>query len=466
MANTTGDITAWIALNRAELPPRVALALLDHFHDPAGIFSASPVDLSSVEQLTSKMLSRLLAQRPDGEGARDWEVLQKLGGTIITIQDADYPPLLRQIYDPPIMLYVQGQLLEEDRQALAMVGSRRCSPYGRLVAHSLARELAARGLTIVSGLAMGIDGAAHMGALEAGGRTIGVMACGLDITYPAEHTELKEKMAQHGAVISEVPLGTHPMPARFPTRNRIISGLSLGVVVVEAPEKSGALITAHQAADQGREVFAIPGSVNSFHSRGCHQLIREGAKLAENIEDILEELNLQTKPISPQSRPSTSLRAGKEAKKNELAGAGVNSRPTKQDEVVGAQGLAPQKEHAPKSPTPEEPKPPSQRKQTAIILPLSVDSATQPGFKFPLATSQEKAEVVGQEFTPATHLKLPGLTSEENTLLSCLSLQQKYVDEIIHETKLPSSQVSAGLMILELRGLVRRLPGNLFVRVK
>jgi len=455
MANTTGDITAWIALNRAELPPRVALALLDRFRDPAGIFSASPVDLSSVEQLTSKMLSRLLAQRPDVEGARDWEALQKLGGTIITIQDAAYPPLLRQIYDPPILLYVQGQLLEEDRQALAIVGSRRCSPYGRLVAHSLARELAARGLTIVSGLAMGIDGAAHMGALEAGGRTIGVMACGLDITYPAEHTELKEKMAQHGAVISEVPLGTHPMPARFPTRNRIISGLSLGVVVVEAPEKSGALITAHQAADQGREVFAIPGSVNSFHSRGCHQLIREGAKLAENIEDILEELNLQTKPISPQSRPSTSLRAGKEAKKNELAGAGVNSRPTDRKKPMPAAA----------HPQPSAPSEPSTEPSSSSSL-SGKPSAPQPGFKFPLATSQENAEVVGQEFTPATHLKLPGLTSEENTLLSCLSLQQKYVDEIIHETQLPSSQVSAGLMILELRGLVRRLPGNLFVRVK
>jgi len=451
MANTTSDITAWIALNRAELPPRVALSLLDRFHDPAGIFSASPVDLSSVEQLTSKMLSRLLAQRPDVEGARDWEVLQKLGGTIITIQDADYPPLLRQIYDPPIMLYVQGQLLEEDRQALAMVGSRRCSPYGRLVAHSLARELAARGLTIVSGLAMGIDGAAHMGALEAGGRTIGVMACGLDITYPAEHTELKEKMAQHGAVISEVPLGTHPMPARFPTRNRIISGLSLGVVVVEAPEKSGALITAHQAADQGREVFAIPGSVNSFHSRGCHQLIREGAKLAENIEDILEELNLQTKPISPQRH-----------------------KDTKKKEIVGAQGFAPAKQPLADQSLPvgQEFTPVPQAGAGASSRPTDSKkptAATTRVKSYAPSEAEQEPGISSSFILPPSSLpdlRLPGLTSEENTLLSCLSLQQKYVDEIIHETKLPSSQVSAGLMILELRGLVRRLPGNLFVRVK
>jgi DNA processing protein len=459
MANTTGDITAWIALNRAELPPRVALALLDRFHAPAGIFSASPVDLSTVEQLTSKMLSRLLAQRPDVEGARDWEALQKLGGTIITIQDAAYPPLLRQIYDPPILLYVQGQLLEEDRQALALVGSRRCSPYGRLVAHSLARELAARGLTIVSGLAMGIDGAAHMGALEAGGRTIGVMACGLDITYPAEHTELKEKMAQHGAVISEVPLGTHPMPTRFPTRNRIISGLSLGVVVVEAPEKSGALITAHQAADQGREVFAIPGSVNSFHSRGCHQLIREGAKLAENIEDILEELNIEAKLILPQRHPSTSLRAGKEAKKIQIAGTQVFA-PAKQP--LADQSLSVGQEFTPGP----------QAGAGASSLPTDSKkpmAATTRVKSYAPSESEQEPGISSSFILPPSSLpdlRLPGLTVEENRLLSCLSLQQKYVDEIIHETQLPSSQVSAGLMLLELRGLVRRLPGNLFVRVK
>jgi DNA processing protein len=402
------DSAAWIALSRAELPAHTARELVEHFQGAAAIFTASPVEIAEAAKLTPAMLGRLLAQRPDETASRDIAKLAEIGAHIITLCDTAYPPLLRQIPDPPCLLYVQGELCQTD-QTIAIVGSRRCSPYGRLVAQTLARELAARGVTIVSGLAPGIDAAAHLGALEAGGRTIGVMACGLEVDYPREHKELKQRMAAQGAVITEVPLGTPPTPARFPMRNRIISGLSRGVVVVEAPEQSGALITAHLAADQGREVFAVPGSVNSFHSRGCHQLIREGAKLIDGVDDILEEF-AQVAPIAKKV----------EKAKREKAVAGASSRPTK---------------------------------------PVSPPSPTLP------VSSQSPNEAENQR--QAVALAWPsGLTDEEGKLLSCLSLQQKYVDEIIHETSLPTASVSSGLMMLELKGLIKRLPGNLFVRVK
>ncbi len=447
MPNTESrDIPAWIALNRAELPPRLAIELLERFGSPAAIFSASALEIASAANLTPTMLSRLLSQQPDESGTRDWAALQTLGGSVVTLRDTSYPPLLRHIYDPPPLLYVRGQLLEQDQQAVAIVGSRRCSPYGRLVAHSLARDLAARGITIVSGLAMGIDGAAHQGALEAGGRTIGVIACGLDIPYPSQHAELKEKIIQQGAIVCEVPLGTPPTPARFPVRNRIISGLSLGVVVVEAPEKSGALITAHQAADQGREVFAVPGSVNSFHSRGCHNLLRDGAKLVETVDDILEELSLtlaspvgRDLPIPPQSAgmvmPALHQPQDSNAASDKLSRSKPRQRPS--DRTRAKASSASIEGSSPSS---------------FIIQPVA-----------PSPAGEERSRVHPLPEAPP----LPaGLTAEEGRLLASLSLQQKYVDEIIRETALPSSEVSAGLMLLELKGLVRRLPGNLFVRVK
>lgn len=429
------DIPAWIALSRAELPPRLAVQLLEHFHGPRELFAASPLEITAAAELSSAMLSRLLAQRPDDAGERDYAKLQAMGASVITVRDFNYPPLLRQTHDPPLLLYVLGELLEQDSLAVAVVGSRRCSPYGRLVAHKLAGELTAHGLTVVSGLASGIDGAAHRGALEAGGRTIGVIACGLDIDYPREHHELKEQIARQGAVVSEVPLGTAPTPARFPVRNRIIAGLSLGTLVVEAPERSGALITARLAAEQGRDVFAVPGNVNSFHARGCHQLIRDGAKLVDKVEDVLEELNLDL-PSPSASRPSTAL--------------GVNREHRESAETKPGTGILPVAETPLKRARTE-------RKETK-------DSANIPRHK---ATPPPSREEVGVTSNAPQPLLLPaGFTSEENRIIACLSLQQKYVDEIIRETGLSAAQVSASLMLLELKGLVRRLPGNLFVRVK
>ncbi len=209
---------------------------------------------------------------------------------VFSLTDKDYPTNLRYIYDPPSTFYVKGKILPEDNVAIAIVGSRRATYYGLKNAQSLSFELAAKGITIISGLARGIDSAAHRGALEAKGRTIAVLGSGLNIIYPRENKKLAEKISQNGAVVSEFPLDTAPHPHNFPRRNRIISGLSLGVVVIEAAKKSGALITANCALEQGREVFALPGKVDSFTSCGTHSLIKEGAKLVGSVEDIIEEL--------------------------------------------------------------------------------------------------------------------------------------------------------------------------------
>ena len=244
----------------------------------------------------------------------EMEKLCRYGVKAITCNDPDYPSRLKEIYDYPPLLYVRGSLLPEDEWCLAVVGTRRATVYGRQVTEEITTDLAQSRITIVSGLAKGIDSIAHKSALTAGGRTVAVFACGLDIVYPGENTELARNIMQQGALISEYPLGTKPKPEHFPRRNRIMSGLSLGVLVIEAAESSGAMITAHLALEQNREVFAIPGSILSPASRGTNHLIQEGAKLVHNYTDILEELNLTTvahqiemKEIIPSSDTETML---------------------------------------------------------------------------------------------------------------------------------------------------------------
>jgi DNA processing protein len=209
---------------------------------------------------------------------------------IVTYQNPQYPEALKNIYDAPVLLFVRGELIENDRKAVAIVGSRSPSDYGKLVADRLSRELTKKGITIVSGLARGIDTIAHRSCLGAGGRTIAVLGCGVDVAYPAENKRLVEEMIESGAVLSEFPMGALPEAPHFPRRNRIISGLSLGVIIVEAGEKSGALLTAEYALNQNREVFAVPGQVTSMRSKGSNRLIKEGAKLVMSVEDVLEEL--------------------------------------------------------------------------------------------------------------------------------------------------------------------------------
>jgi DNA processing protein len=285
------DLADWIALNMIRgIGPRTANQLLDRFGSPAQVFAASrgALEASGVKPETVRELhdSEILEK-----AGAEIERLEKLGAAVITLEDEDYPPLLREIYDPPIALYVRGDLKRAcERPCLAVVGSRRCSTYGINAAASLARDLAAQGLTIVSGMARGIDAAAHRGALEAAGLTMAVVGTGLEMTYPKEHKKLEGEIAASGAVISEFPLGTPPLPQNFPYRNRVLSGLCLGVLIVEAAEHSGSLITARLAYEQGREVFAVPGTITSQTSFGPNYLIKDGAKLVQHWRDIVEEL--------------------------------------------------------------------------------------------------------------------------------------------------------------------------------
>ncbi|HEX4951610.1 MAG TPA: DNA-processing protein DprA [Blastocatellia bacterium] len=285
------DLADWIALNMIRgIGPRTANLLLDRFGAPADVFAASREALKA-EGLKPDTIDQLHDTEILDKAQAEIERLEAMNAQVITLADEAYPQLLREIYDPPIALYVSGDLEAAlKRPAIAVVGSRRCSTYGTNAANFLARELAAQGVTIVSGLARGIDGAAHRGALEVGGKTIGVIGTGMDVIYPKEHKKLAEEMMATGAVVSEFPLGTPPLAQNFPYRNRLISGLCLGVLVVEASEHSGSLITARLAIEQGREVFAVPGNITSQTSFGPNFLIKDGAKLVQHWRDVIEEL--------------------------------------------------------------------------------------------------------------------------------------------------------------------------------
>ena len=353
---------AWLTLGRAMLPCRKVLALLERLGSPQALLAASANEL----ELLPSQLERL--QQARQQVGKDQAACRQAGACLLSCQDDAYPSLLRQIHDPPVLLYVRGGLLSQDRRAVAVVGSRRTTPYGRMVAQSLGRGLAEAGVTVVSGLAVGIDAAAHRGALEGGGRTIAVLGCGIDRCYPAEHTQFAAQVAAAGAVMTEFPPGTPPLAHHFPIRNRIITGLTLGTVVVEAPLKSGALLSAGLALEQGREVFAVPGSVNSELARGNHLLLKEGAKLVESVEDILEELDLE------QCHPRAPLPA-----------------------------FAP-----------------------------------------------------GQD----------GEGEGEDPLLQHLSLEPVGIEELQGKTSLAAGELSARLLLLELKGLVGRLPGNRLIKLQ
>lgn len=266
------------------------LRLLARYRDPAAVLRQSIPALAEI--VGEKVAAEIHRARDHVDMAGQERRMNACGARLITMECPDYPPALAEIYDPPLALFIRGTLLETDQYAIAIVGTRRPSPYGIEQAERLAEDLARRGMTVISGMAEGIDGAAHRGALRAGGRTIAVLGCGVDEVFPQIHAQLMEDIIGHGAVVSPFPMGMKALKGHFPRRNRLISGLSMGVVVVEAPPGSGSLITARFAAEQGREVFAVPGPVNRANSRGPHALIREGAKLVESADDILQELKL------------------------------------------------------------------------------------------------------------------------------------------------------------------------------
>ena len=307
----TDDIALWIALSRVpRLGSQTFCQLLRAFGDPSGIFSATTRQLREV---VAPDIARTISAGPDHDAvapALAW--LQQAGNHVITLADEAYPQTLLEIPDPPPLLYAKGNLQLLDSRCIAVVGSRNATPQGAKNAEDFAAALSENGFCIVSGLALGIDGAAHRGALRGSGATIAVVGTGLDIVYPAKHRELAHQIVERGLIISEFGLGTPSQAQNFPRRNRIISGLSQGCLVVEANVQSGSLITARLAAEQGREVFAIPGSIHSPLAKGCHQLIKQGAKLVDNIQDIVDELG------GPLAAAGSSVRVDTETEANPI----------------------------------------------------------------------------------------------------------------------------------------------------
>lgn len=330
------DVRYWLGFNMApRIGPVRLRALVHHFGDVEAAWRADAAELRAAG-LAQDALERLVALRPRLDLDAALARVTALGLKVLTWDSPDYPVLLRNIAQPPPVIYVKGAITPTDEFAVAVVGTRHASAYGKEVARRLARGLAENGVTVVSGLALGIDGVAHRAALDAGGRTLAVLACGLDTVYPSSHRELADRIVAAGALISDYPVGTRPEAVNFPPRNRLISGLSLGTLVVEAGIKSGALITVRFALEQGRETFAVPGNIYNQSSTGTNALIQAGeAKLVTSVNDILEELNLtmvsqhtEVREIVPETPEERTLLAH------------VGPEPVHLDDLVRASGLA------------------------------------------------------------------------------------------------------------------------------
>ncbi|MFC2004061.1 DNA-processing protein DprA [Chloroflexota bacterium] len=329
------DIKYWVGFSLIPGIGRVKFSQLENYFDSLeNAWKATPAELKRTG-LDNSSVRAITSWRPKVSLDVEMEKLDRYGVKALTYHDQGYPARLKEIYDYPPLLYIRGSLLPEDEWCLAVVGTRRATVYGRQVTEEIVADLTRSKITIVSGLARGIDSVAHHSALEAGGRSLAVFACGLDVVYPSENAALARRILQQGALISEYPLGTKPKAENFPRRNRILSGLSLGVLVAEAGETSGAMITAHLALEQNREVFAIPGSILSPASRGTNRLIQEGAKLVSDYTDILEELNLtavthqiEMKEIIPPSDTESLLLKQ------------LSAEPTHIDEVCRSSGLS------------------------------------------------------------------------------------------------------------------------------
>ena len=309
------DTKYWVAFTRIpSIGPARTRTLEAAFGTMEAAWRASADELRAAG-LDRRSLAQVQERRSSIDPDAEMAALERQGIGALPWSSPDYPALLKAIGDPPPVLFHRGELRPEDRRAVAVVGTRKATAYGREACASLVASLAASGVTIVSGMARGIDGIAHRTALEMGGRTVGVMASGLDSVYPPEHRELARRVAEAGVLVSEHPPGARPSSQTFPRRNRILSGLSLGVLVVEAPQASGAMWTVHWALEQGREVFAVPGSIFSPASQGANRLVQDGAKLVLSPEDVLEELNLSTlvAPVAAAAMRTTTVDAGTRA---------------------------------------------------------------------------------------------------------------------------------------------------------
>ncbi|MBC7965943.1 MAG: DNA-protecting protein DprA [Fuerstia sp.] len=367
--DASDELVALVALSLASgIGPKLQSALLSQFGTACEVLSQPKDVLLTVNGIGPKTAASIVNQGLLDEARLLLAECHALQIDVLDQKHRDYPQRLREICDSPTVLYQKGVLLPQDELAIGIVGSRRCTAYGRRQAERMAAALSRAGFTIVSGLARGIDAAAHRGALKSGGRTLAIMASGVKTIYPPEHKDLAEEISQQGALLSEMPLDQRPLPGLFPQRNRIISGICLGVIVVEATRNSGALYTARHALEQGREVFALPGPVDSLASEGCHDLIRDGVTLVRNVDDVLSELGPLPMP--------------------------------------------------------------------------SMQSAT--------VTIHSPRELA--------------LTAQETEVLNHITSQPTGIDEILRACNLESSRVLATLTMLEMRRLIRRQPGNSYVR--
>lgn len=276
------------------------IKLIDYFGSAQDLFNAPEDMLMKMKGINQDIIHNIIKNRDDRTIDQLINQIKKYHIDVLCKEENKYPENLKYIYDPPEILYKKGSILDKDRNAVAIVGARKASTYGKWVAYKLASDLAQKGITVISGMAYGIDTAAHRGALDHGGRTFAVLGCGLDTCYPKSNYKLMLEIEKNGALLSEYPVGTKPLAGNFPARNRIISGIAKGVVIVEANIKSGSLITAEFALEQGRDVFAIPGNINSPLSMGTNKLIQEGAKLITSIEDVLEELDIEINNVEEQ----------------------------------------------------------------------------------------------------------------------------------------------------------------------
>ncbi len=361
---------ALVALNMIEhVGPVRVRQLMDHFGEAPAILKASRDQLMRVQGIGQETAEAIAGWGKNIDLAAELKRISEFGCHIVTQGDQEYPELLRQIYDPPIVLYVKGTLLPKDKNSVAIVGSRMTTHYGIEVARKLAYQLAYLGVTIVSGGARGIDTAAHQGTLSGKGRTIAVLGTGINLIFPPENNELYQRIAANGAVVTQFPFNRPADKQSFPIRNRIVAGMTLGTVVVEANLTSGALITANFATEYGRQVFAVPGRIDSPRSKGCHELIKKGAKLCEGAEDILSEFE----------------------------------------------------------------------------------------YLFPASNRPPSAAETGM--LPALEL-----SANEQSIYQALEHEQLSIDEVIRKSGLPSSSVSVALLSLEMKRLVKQLPGKLFVK--
>ncbi|MCF7958020.1 MAG: DNA-processing protein DprA [Phycisphaerae bacterium] len=372
------NIAKWLRLHLTDqVGSRTFAKLLDYFGDIDSIIHASPYQLSQVQGISLKKGTKIAAGRDDIDVDEELALADKLGVEIITIESEAYPPHLKAINDPPHVLYVKGSLTRSDKIAIAVVGSRGCSQYGQEQAAHLSHLLAAAGFTIISGLARGIDSAAHRGAIAAKGRTIAVQGCGLANIYPPENKELATLITRHGAVVSELPLRAEPIARNFPKRNRIIAGMSLATLVVEARMRSGAQITARLAMEYNRDVMAIPGRIDAPGSALPHQLIKDGAVLVESIQDIIDNIG-------------------------------------KVGEIL--------KDHT--------------------------------------AETSKNAE---EQVEPTLFdIKQLNLTEPEAKIVDFLDRESVHIDQIITGTQLPAGPINAAVTSLQLKGVIKQLPGNYY----